>query len=75
MNRNFEIEAGAPRPGPPVVDVAGEALLPAIEIDGGDPLARLHQGDGNVQSGGGFTRTALLVCPARRRAPSLTAPD
>ena len=61
MHRNFEIEAGAARPGAAVVDVTGKALLPAIEIDGGDALAGLHQGDGDVQGGGGFSRTALLV--------------
>ena len=61
MHREFEIEAGAARPGAPVVDVAGEALLPAIEVDGGDALAGFHQGDGDMQGGGGFARTALLV--------------
>jgi hypothetical protein len=61
MHRDFEIEPGAPRPGASVVDIAGEALLTAIEIDGGDALASLHQRYGNVQGGGGFTRTALLI--------------
>ena len=61
MHREFEIEAGAARPGAAVVDVTGEALLAAIEIDGGDALAGFHQGNGNMQGGGGFARTALLV--------------
>ena len=61
MHGNFEIEAGAARPGAPVVDIAGEALLPAIEIDGGDALAGFHQGNGDMQGGGGFARTALLI--------------
>jgi hypothetical protein len=61
MHRNFEIEAGAARPGAPVVDVAGEALLPTVEINGGDALARLQQSDRNVQRGGRFTRTTLLI--------------
>jgi hypothetical protein len=38
-----------------------EALLAAVEIDGGDALTGFHQGDGDVQGGGGFTRTALLI--------------
>ena len=55
MHGNFEIETGAARPGAAVADVTGEALLAAIEIDGGDALAGLHQRDGNMQGGGGFT--------------------
>ncbi len=61
MHRNLEIEAGAARPGAAVADVAGKALLAAVEIDGGDALAGFHQGDGDVQGGGGFSRSALLV--------------
>jgi hypothetical protein len=61
MHRQFEVEAGAARPGAAVADITGEALLAAIEIDGGDALAGLQQGNGNMQGGGGFTRTALLV--------------
>jgi len=38
-----------------------KALLAAIEIDGRDPLARLHQGNGDVQGYGGFARPALFV--------------
>jgi len=74
MNRKLEVEAGASRPGPPIADVTGEALLPAVEIDGGDALARLEQGHGHVQRGGGFSRTALLVAQHHnmRRARLLT---
>ena len=61
MHRKFEIEPGATGPGAPVVDVAGKTLLAAIEINGGDALACFQQGHGNVQGGGGFPRTALLV--------------
>src|SRR5260370_11200724 len=39
MHREFEVETSAARPGASVVDVTGKALLAAIEIDGGDPLA------------------------------------
>lgn len=54
MQRDFEIEAGAACPGAPVVDVTGETLLPAIEIDGGDALTGFHQGIGDMQGGGGL---------------------
>ena len=54
MHGDFEIEAGAARPGAAVADVAGEALLAAVEIDGGDALAGFHQGDSDMQGGGGF---------------------
>ena len=61
MHGKFEVEAGTAGPGAAVVDVTGEALLPAVEIDGGDALASLQQGDGDMQGGGGFARTALLI--------------
>ena len=76
MHRDFEVETGAARPGAAVVDVAGKALLAAIEIDGGDALAGLHQGDGDMQRGGGFARPALLVAQhdhMRRAGLSLTS--
>jgi hypothetical protein len=41
VNREFEIEAAATRPGSSVVDVAGEALLATIEVDGSYALAGL----------------------------------
>jgi hypothetical protein len=61
VHRELEIKAGAARPGAAIIDVTGKTLLPAVEIDGGDPLAGLHQGDGNVQRHGGFARSTLLV--------------
>jgi len=61
MHRNFEIETGPARPRAPVTDVAGETLLAAVEVDGRDALSSLHQGNGNMQGGGGFSRSALLV--------------
>ena len=60
----------------PVVDVTGETLLAAVEIDRGNALAGLHQGDRDMQSGGRFTRTALLVAQhddVRRTGLSLTS--
>ena len=38
-----------------------ETLLAAVQIDGRDALAGLHQGNSDVQGGGGFARSALLV--------------
>jgi hypothetical protein len=35
--------------------------LATIEVDGGNALAGLQQRDGDMQSNGGFTRTALFV--------------
>jgi hypothetical protein len=61
VHRDFEVETGAAGPRAPVGDVAGKALLAAVEIDGGDALSGLHQGNGNMQRGGGFSRPALLV--------------
>ena len=61
MDRQLQAESGAMRPGAAVVNVSRKTLLPAIEIDGGDPLARLQKGDSDVQRCGGFARSALLV--------------
>jgi len=61
VHGKFEIKPGAACPGAPVIDVTRKALLTAIEIDGGDPLAGFHQGDGDMQGCSGFARTALLV--------------
>ncbi len=61
VHGNFEIETGAARPRAPVGDVAGKTPLAAVEIDGGDTLSGLQQGNGNMQGRGGFSRPALLV--------------
>jgi hypothetical protein len=61
MSRQLKVESGAPRPGAAVVNISSKTLLPAIEIDGGDALARLQKGDGNMQRCGGFARPAFLV--------------
>ncbi len=61
MHGNFEIKAGAACPGTAVFDVAGKALLAAIEVDGSHALAGFHQGDSDMQRGGRFARTALFI--------------
>ena len=55
VHRNFEIETGPARPCVAVADVAGETLLAAVEIDGRNALSGLHQGDGDMQGGSGFS--------------------
>ena len=49
------------RPGPAVLDVVGEGLLPRVEIDGRDPLSDIHQRGRDMHRGGGFSRAALFV--------------
>ena len=61
MRRQIELDARALGPGAAVLDVMGEAFLPAVEIDGRHALAGLEQRDRDVQSGGGFTRPAFFV--------------
>ena len=61
MRRQFERNAGARGPAAAVLDIMGEALLAAVEIDGRDPLPGLEQGHGDMQRGRGFARAALLV--------------
>jgi hypothetical protein len=48
-------------PGAAVVDVMGEAFLPAVEVDGRHALAGFEQCKRDAQSGGGFTRPAFFV--------------
>jgi hypothetical protein len=61
MHRQLEVEVGAARPGGAVVDVAGEALLAAVEVDGGDALAGLQERNCDVQGGGRFAGAALFI--------------
>ena len=61
MRRQFELDAGALGPGAAIFDVMREALLARVEVDGGDALPGLEQGDGNMQSRRGFSRAAFLV--------------
>ncbi|MGY3420593.1 hypothetical protein ACVWZW_001068 [Bradyrhizobium sp. F1.13.4] len=61
MQRQFEVELGAARPGGSVVDVVSKALLTAVEVDGGDALAGFQKRDCNVQGGGRLAGAALLV--------------
>jgi len=38
-----------------------EAFLPQVEIDAGDPLPEIHQGNGDVHGERGLSGSALLV--------------
>ena len=49
MNRNLEFDATPLGPGAPVLDIVGEAFLPAVEVDGRHALAGLEQGNRYVQ--------------------------
>jgi hypothetical protein len=61
MHWNFELEAAASRPVAAIFDVMGEALLPRIEVYGGDALAGLQQRDGDMHGRGRLAGAAFLV--------------
>jgi hypothetical protein len=59
--RHLERETGAPDVVAAVLDVAGEGLLPAVEVDRRHALPGLEQRDRDVHRAGGFARATLLV--------------
>jgi hypothetical protein len=61
MRRQFQIDLIPPRPAAPALDIMGEGLLPAVQVDGCDALASLQQRNGDVHRDGGFARAALLI--------------
>jgi hypothetical protein len=61
MHRHLETEAGFARPSPPVFDVSGESPLTRVDVYGCDPLANVHQSDGDMHGRRGFARSALFV--------------
>jgi hypothetical protein len=48
-------------PGASVFDEMGQALLPGIEINRGNTLTRLDQGNRNMHCDGRFARSSLFV--------------
>jgi hypothetical protein len=48
MVGQYELAAGTLGPGAPVFDVAGKTLLSQVEIDRGDALPEIQEGDGDV---------------------------
>src|SRR6516165_1590686 len=61
MHRDFQLHPGARSPPAAVVYIVGKTLLTRIEIDRGDPLASLQQGDGDVHSSGRLAGTTFFV--------------
>jgi hypothetical protein len=61
MFRQEKRETGPFRPGAAVLNVAGETLLPQVEIDRGDALPEIQQSDRDVHGEGGLPRASLLV--------------
>ena len=57
----IERDAGAGRPIAPIVHIVGEAALAGVEVDGGNALAGLKQGDGDMHRRGRFSRSAFFV--------------
>src|SRR5262249_14917421 len=54
--RYLESQPGTPSPGTAVLNVVGEGLLPAVEVNRGNPLAGFHQRDSEVRCNRGLTR-------------------
>src|SRR6266567_5368502 len=61
MSRDLETAAAPLGPAAPIFHVVGEGLLPRVEVDGGDPLPEIHQGDGKMHRKGRFSGAALFV--------------
>src|SRR3954470_10888221 len=61
MGWDFEVELRALAPRAAVLDIVGQALLPRVEIDGGDALAGFHQGNRDVDGERRFTRAAFFI--------------
>ena len=47
--------------GAAIADVAGQGLLTAIDVNGGDPVPQMQQIDRQMQRGGGFARATFFV--------------
>jgi DNA-binding response OmpR family regulator len=58
---SLELDPGARRPVPAIVDVVGEAALAGIEVDRRDALTDIHQRDGDMHGRGRLARPALFV--------------
>jgi hypothetical protein len=61
VGRDFQIEARALDPIAPKLDVTGEALLARVEIDGGDALPDIHQGDRDMHRQGRFAGSPFFI--------------
>lgn len=61
MRGDADVAADQLGPAAPVLDIAGEALLPGVEVDGADGLARFQQRDGDMDREGGLPRSAFFI--------------
>jgi hypothetical protein len=61
MVGDLEIASDLPGPGASVLDKMGEALLPRIEVNGGDALSRLDQRYRNMHCDRRFARSAFFI--------------
>jgi hypothetical protein len=57
----FKSKSDPPSPCAPVLNIAGEGPLPAVEIDRGHALASFQQRYGNLKGNGRLARPALFV--------------
>src|SRR4051794_17492233 len=53
----------------PVLDVAGERALLVVQIDGGDLVSALEQGDGNMHRKSRFAAATLVVAEQNHMRP------
>ena len=61
MAGQLERDLAVFRPAGAVLDIAGERALAAVRVDGGDAVAHLQQGDGDMHRRRCLARPALLV--------------
>src|SRR6266516_40104 len=61
MVRYLEGQADTPSPVTAILDVMSEALLPAVEVNCGNPLAHLYERYGQVHCDRGLARASLPV--------------
>src|ERR1700722_15444933 len=59
---NFEVARDVFGPSASVLDIMRETSLPRVEVDGGNALARLHQGNRDMHCAGGLARPPFFVC-------------
>ena len=72
MLGDIEIASHMPRPGAPVLDQAGKASLPGVEIDRGNGLARLDQGNRNMHRNGGLAEPPFSLPTTTTRADMIS---
>lgn len=61
VRRMRQLQVARLRPAPAVLHVVGEGLLAGIDVDRGDLEALIQQINGEMESGRGLARAALLI--------------